>query len=92
MSFIKKQIKLSEQDILKALNGLSPRGGSSIRKSELEEITKITKDLPTFLSSMGSNLISLHLSAGNVTDESQDSNADLQETLKEFLVIIVQED
>ena len=62
------------------------------RRNKLKKNYLITKDFPTFLSSMGSNLISSHLSAGNVTDESQDSNADLQETLKEFLVIIVQED
>ena len=80
-SFIRKQIKLSEQDLIKIQNGLSKPKKRKLykklakRRKNLKKNYQITKDIPTFLAAMGSNLLSAELAAGNNTDTLVSQNA-----------------
>ena len=81
-SFIKKQIKLSEQEIIKVKCGLSKPKRRKVykklaeRRKNLRQNYKRNKDIPNFLFAMGSNLVSAELAAGNSTDPVASVNPD----------------
>ena len=99
-SFIKKQIKLSEMEVIKAENGLSkPKKRHNYkrlakRRHKLKENYLKNKDISTYLAAMGNNLVNSEMSAGRTDDviESQNVNIDIDLNTSAWRIVVEEDE